>query len=126
MDLAAWSWDPAVLLFVGIAGGVYLRGWFHLPRRRMATALCFAGGLGMIVLALCSPIGAYDQLLFSSHMTEHLLLALGAAPLLLLGKPLVPLLWCLPDQERHGLARLLRPDGMLARIGGTLVEPRTP
>lgn len=124
MDLTAWSWDPAVLLFVATAGVLYLRGWFHSRRRQIGTALCFAVGLGSIVLALCSPIGFYDQVLFSSHMTEHLLLALGAAPLLLLGKPLVPLLWGLPDQERRGLGRLLRPTGMLARIGGSLVEPK--
>lgn len=125
MDLAAWSWDPAVLLFVAAAGGVYLRGWLHLRTRRIALALSFAGGLSLILLALCSPIGTYDQVLFSAHMTEHLLLALGAAPLLLLGKPLVPLLWGLPTQERRGLARLLKPDSMLPRIGGAMVDPKT-
>jgi putative membrane protein len=128
VDLGAWSFDPGVLLGVGLAAALYARGWQHLRRRgsRIATrsaALCFAGGLGLILLALVSPIGTYDQSLFSLHMTEHLLLTVGAAPLLLLGQPLVPCLWGLPNQERRGAARLLRPHGTLFRIGAVLARP---
>jgi putative membrane protein len=90
-----------------------------------SEAMCFAAGLALILLALVSPIGTYDQALFSLHMTEHLLLTVGAAPLLLLGKPLVPLLWGLPDQERRGAARLLKPRGTLFRLGSSLARPPT-
>jgi cytochrome c oxidase assembly factor CtaG len=57
-------------------------------------------------------------------MIEHLLLTIVAPPLLLLGRPLVPWLWGLPDQERRGAARLLAPHGPLARIGAALAEPK--
>jgi cytochrome c oxidase assembly factor CtaG len=124
MELSAWSWDPAVLLGVALAGVLYARGWLHLKRRGTGQAICFAAGLALIVLALCSPIGTYDQQLFSLHMTEHLLLALGAAPLLLLARPMVPLLWGLPTQERRGAGRLLRPHAPLTRFGTALVEPK--
>ncbi|HEY1292399.1 MAG TPA: cytochrome c oxidase assembly protein [Chloroflexota bacterium] len=128
MDLTAWSWDPAVLLGLGVAGVLYARGWRYLRRHGShlvtgAEATCFAAGLGLIFLALVSPIGTYDQALFSFHMTEHLLLTVGAAPLLLLGRPLVPMLWGLPDQERRGAVRLLRPRGALFGICSVLARP---
>jgi putative membrane protein len=120
-----WVWDPAVMLSVVLAAALYARGWLHLRRRKRAEAACFYSGLGVIVIALCSPIGAYDAQLFSLHMSEHLLLALVAPPLLLLGRPLVAMLWGLPPQERLGAARLLAPHGVLARIGWKLTQPRT-
>jgi putative membrane protein len=128
VDLTAWSWDPVVLLSIAVAGVLYTRGWRYLRRHgsHLATrgqAACFGAGLGLIVLALVSPIGTYDQSLFSLHMTEHLLLTVGAAPLLLLGKPLVPMLWGLPAQERRGAARFLRPRDPLFRLGSTLARP---
>jgi putative membrane protein len=87
-------------------------------------AWCFAGGLGAIGVALCSPIGTYDQQLFSLHMVEHLLLTIVAPPLLLLGRPLLPWLWGLPDQERRGAARWLVPRSALVKVFGLLADPR--
>jgi putative membrane protein len=129
VDPSAWSLDPFVLLGVGIAAVLYARGWRYLRRhsRHVATraqAACFGIGLGLILLALVSPIGTYDSDLFSLHMTEHLLLTVGAPPLLLLGGPLLALLWGLPNQERRGAARLLRPDGWLFHVGGSLARPQ--
>ncbi len=49
-------------------------------------------GLGVLVLALCSPIATYDTTLFSVHMVQHILLTLVAAPLLALGAPITLLL----------------------------------
>ena len=117
MDLSRWSFDPVVLLGTALAAVLYARGWRQLKRRKTASAVYFGVGLGLILIALCSPVGTYDQQLFSAHMTEHLLLALGAAPLLLLGKPMVPLLLGLPRQERRGAASLFK--------GLTAVGPRT-
>jgi putative membrane protein len=123
VDLAAWSWDPLVLLGAAASGYMYVRGWLRMGRRNSWRAASFGGGLVLILVALCSPIGTYDQQLFSLHMTEHLLLALGAAPLLLLGKPLVPMLWSLPPTERRGVARLFGPGTLLGRAAASLVRP---
>ena len=134
MALTAWSWDPAILLSIAVATLLYARGWRHLWRRRHLVgprvvgpepwrAVCFGAGLLTLVAALESPIGTYDQELFFLHMTEHLLLTMVAAPLLLLGAPLVPMLWGLPRQERHGAGRLLRPHGVLRQLGDALTNP---
>jgi len=124
MSLTAWTWDPAVLLGIAVAGGLYARGWRHLKRRSTSRAVLFASGLGLVLLALCSPIGTYDQDLFSLHMVEHLLLTIGAPPLLLLGKPLLPWLWGLPQQERRGVAKLIGPTSLAAQLGTLLADPK--
>ncbi len=49
-------------------------------------------GLGVLLFATQSVIGGYDTTLFTVHMTQHLLLTMLAAPLLLLGAPVTLLL----------------------------------
>jgi cytochrome c oxidase assembly factor CtaG len=54
-----------------------------------------------LFVALVSPLHALGEALFSAHMAQHLLLAAVAAPLLVLGAPLLPLLWALPLPYRR-------------------------
>ena len=59
----AWSFEPAVVVPVVAAAALYLRGWAALrprmPERFGAgRAAAFAAGLGVVLLALCSPIDA--------------------------------------------------------------------
>ncbi|HEY7332862.1 MAG TPA: cytochrome c oxidase assembly protein [Candidatus Limnocylindria bacterium] len=91
--LLAWSPDPVPLLGVGLAAAAYLWAVRRLaasgsraPHPRWRTA-SFLAGLGAIVVALNSPIEAYEGILFSVHMVQHMILELVAAPLLLLGAP---------------------------------------
>jgi cytochrome c oxidase assembly factor CtaG/cytochrome c2 len=46
--------------------------------------------------------------LFSAHMTQHELLMVVAAPLLVLGRPLIPALWALPMRWRKTLGGVSR------------------
>jgi putative membrane protein len=63
-------------------------------------------GLGAISAALLSPIDALAHDLFSVHMVQHMLLMVVAAPLLLLGAPVRPLLRGMPRSWR---LRVVRP-----------------
>ena len=65
----------------------------------------FALGWIALVIALCSPIHAWGSVLFSAHMTQHEILMLIAAPLLVLGRPVVPFLWALPRSTARSVAR---------------------
>ncbi len=96
-----WSWAAAVPL--ALAALVYARGVRALWRRagpgrgvRPWQAGAYAAGLIILVVALVSPLDALGSALFSAHMVQHLLLIVVAAPLLVLGRPLVPLIWALP------------------------------
>src|SRR5437879_9807270 len=86
---------------VAVAGALYTRG-FHLLHSQMADRFpywrlaCFLGGLAILLIAIASPLAAFDDLLLSVHMTQHILLMFAAPPLLLLGAPAMPLLRGLP------------------------------
>ena len=62
--------------------------------------MAFAFGWLALVVALVSPIDALSEILFSAHMTQHELLMIVAAPLMVFGRPLVAFLWALPARWR--------------------------
>jgi cytochrome c oxidase assembly factor CtaG len=74
------------------------------PRARAAS---FAAGLGAIAIALSPPVDGWSDRLLSVHMVQHLLLAMIAPPLLLLGGPVQFLLKRSPPRARRALARAL-------------------
>ena len=115
-DLArAWTFDPAVIATLVVSALLYGRGVRRLwdgagvgrgVRRREVG--CFAIGWLVLVAALVSPLHAMGDVLFSAHMVQHELLITVAAPLLVLGRPLVPMLWGLPPAWRRGAGRAAR------------------
>jgi cytochrome c oxidase assembly factor CtaG len=96
-DLArAWSFEPLVVISLVISAGFFIIGLRRCKSLRTWEALCFAGGWLALFVALVSPLHAWGRVLFSAHMSQHEVLMLVAAPLLVLGKPLVVFLWALP------------------------------
>src|SRR6185503_3851336 len=91
-----------------LTGGVYARGVRLSPRRWpwWRTTLFFLG-LVALVAALASGIELLAGDLFSVHMLQHMLLTVVAAPLLMLGAPIRPLLRGLPAAARSGVVRPL-------------------
>lgn len=70
----------------------------------MWQAAAFAGGLLSIAAALLSPIAWLSEFLFSVHMTQHEILMLISAPLLVFGQPLTAMLWAFPSSAREAWA----------------------
>jgi cytochrome c oxidase assembly factor CtaG len=97
----SWAFEPGVVIPLLLAGWLYLRGFRRL-RRASPNALggielsCYIAGWLTLVVALVSPLHPWGSVLFSAHMTQHELLMLVAAPLLVLGRPMIPFLWALP------------------------------
>jgi putative membrane protein len=94
----AWSFEPLVIISLVVVAVLFIIGLRRLKRRSIRTweALCFAGGWLALVIALVSPLHAWGRVLFSAHMSQHEVLMLVAAPLLVLGRPLIAFLWALP------------------------------
>jgi cytochrome c oxidase assembly factor CtaG len=99
----AWSFEPIVIISLTVSALMFAVGvsrlWRESPKRKALKtweALCFAGGWFALFIALVSPLHAWGSVLFSAHMTQHEILMLVAAPLLVLGRPLLPFLWALP------------------------------
>jgi putative membrane protein len=111
--LGAWSFEPGVVLPLAVAGWLYVRGIRALwrsaaPGRGVRGREVTAFGLGWLALAiaLVSPVHRWGEALFSAHMVQHELLMAVAAPLLVLGRPLIPWLWALPAGWRRPVGRL--------------------
>ena len=83
----------------------------------------FVAGLLVVFIALASPLDSFDALFVSAHMTQHLLLIMIAPALVLLGRPVVPLLRGLPKAfVKEGLGPFLTWPA-LRRILRWLVSP---
>ncbi|CAN5745704.1 hypothetical protein BH24GEM1_BH24GEM1_18150 [soil metagenome] len=108
----AWSWEPGVLLGLGVAAALYAGGMTRLraragdrTRARRREAVSFWAGWVLLAVALVSPLHRLGEALLSAHMTQHELLMVVAAPLLVLGRPFVVSLWGLPVGWRPVLGR---------------------
>jgi cytochrome c oxidase assembly factor CtaG len=80
----------------------YLRGWRHLRHASANVipawrAACFLAGIGLIWLAIGSPLGLLDEQLLTAHMVQHLLLMSIAPALIFMGSPVMPMLHGLPQ-----------------------------
>ncbi|HVT06195.1 MAG TPA: cytochrome c oxidase assembly protein [Polyangia bacterium] len=110
--LGWWSWRPWVLLGLTAASATYARGvtrlWANAGTghgiRRLSVA-AYGAGMAALVVALVSPLDPLSALLFSAHMSQHELLMLVAAPLIVMGHPVVALLWAVPPRARERLLR---------------------
>jgi len=75
---------------------------------RVRSAAPLALGMGVAAAAVLPPFHELSEELFSAHMVQHELLMTIAAPLIVLGRPMVVALWVLPRQWRVPVARFAR------------------
>jgi cytochrome c oxidase assembly factor CtaG len=106
--LLAWTFEPEVILPL-LAAALLYRWAVGVVRQAhpdnpVPRFRAWSWNLGLVVLliALESPIGTYDDTLFMVHMVQHLLLVMVAAPLLAIGAPITLLLRVASPKSRHG------------------------
>jgi putative membrane protein len=126
-----WTFDPAIVLPVGLAALLYGVGWTRLLRRSVngrgllkRQGLLFAAGWLCLAVALVSPLHQAGERAFTAHMIEHELLMLAAAPLLSLSHPLRAMIWAFPTRARQGLGGVGR-SGPIQAPWRVLTEPLT-
>jgi cytochrome c oxidase assembly factor CtaG len=109
-----WSFDPFVIVVavLVVAHEVGLSRLRHRSdpvrtRRRRLHSLAFYGGLGVLLVAIDSPIDYWASDYFFIHMLEHLLIAFYAPILIVFGAPWVPLMFALPVGARRKVGRFL-------------------
>lgn len=93
----SWNLDPLMIAGLIVAAAIYGRGARRLGRGASAHRIVsFYLGLGVLGLAVLSPVDALASTLFSVHMVQHLLLILVAPPLLVYSRPIVTSMLGLP------------------------------
>jgi cytochrome c oxidase assembly factor CtaG len=107
-----WSFDP-FLVIVGVVVVWHEIGLAHLKRRstpertrrRRMRSLLFYAGLGMLLIAVDSPIDYWADDYFFVHMIEHILIMFFAPILIVSGAPWLPLVHGLPVKVRRAVGR---------------------
>ncbi|WP_243761379.1 cytochrome c oxidase assembly protein [Streptomyces sp. YIM 98790] len=96
--------DPVFLSACLLAAGLY--GWGVLRLRLRGDAwpagrtAAFALGVLSIALVTCTALNDYGMVLFSAHMTQHMVISMLSPILLLLGAPVTLALRALPTAGR--------------------------
>ena len=109
-----WTWPPFIwipLLVTVVLYGIGITKMLRQVTRRRSllwSILWFALGWISLVIALDSPLHELGEQLFWVHMTQHEILMLISAPLLILGQPLIAFLWAMPSSWRQSAASLGR------------------
>src|SRR5580704_14690572 len=107
-----WSFDPFVIV-VAVVVAWHETGLYRLAKRsrpertreRRIRSLWFYAGLGVLLLAVDSPIDYWSDSYFMVHMVQHLLLMFAAPSLVVAGAPGQPLLDGLPGRSGQALTR---------------------
>jgi len=107
---------------------IYARGFRRLHARmprRFPWWRCgaFMSGLSVLLIAIASPLAAFDDLLLQVHMTQHMLLMFAAPPLIWLGAPQIPLLRGLPALVARRVVGPLIKSGPLRDGAAFLAQP---
>ena len=106
--LTNWGLEPFVIASLALSAWLYFLGARRLWREsavglgiRKWEAMAYAAGWLALFIALVSPLHPLGSVLFSAHMSQHEILMLVAAPLLVLGRPLIAFIWALPLNWRR-------------------------
>lgn len=126
--LESWSLPIPLTLSLVLVALAYLRGWLSyrtsspntIPSWRLAA---FMAGLFSVWIAEGSPLMAIDDDLLTIHMTQHILLMGVAPPLILLGAPVLPVLYGLPRRFVHRALNPILRWRMLRTIWKTASHP---
>lgn len=111
MTPASW-WSAWVFPWPTLAALVISLELYVLAYRRVSAfprirLLYFLAAMASLAVALLSPVGTYDGILFWVHMVQHLILIFVTAPLLSLSSPVALTLRALPPRGRRRLSRVL-------------------
>jgi putative membrane protein len=109
-----WTWAPTIVIPLLLIAGLYGIGVTRMRAREIYRRefiwpiLAFTLGWMSMVIALNSPLHEIGEQLFWAHMTQHEILMLISAPLLILGRPSIVFLWALPRSWRDATRRVGR------------------
>jgi len=107
-----WGVDPVLFVATVWVTGLYLYGVWVLRSRgdRWPVSRTFAFvvlGMGSFYFATSSGLAAYDTVLLSAHMVQHMILSMLVPLFLALGAPVTLMLRTLPSRPRGWLLALL-------------------
>ena len=120
--LTEWQLAPLPLVVTVWATGFYLLGAAALRRRGdrwpAGRTAAFLGGMAAFYIVTSSGLAAYDTVLLSVHMVQHMVLSMLVPLMLALGAPVTLALRTLPTAPRRWLLAVLH-----SRVAKVLAFP---
>jgi len=131
--LQHWSFDPFLIVVIvlviwheiGLAR-LARRSRPERTRQRRIRSIWFYSGLGVLLLAVQSPIDYWADDYFFVHMIQHLLLMFAAPTLIVAGAPWQPLIDALPGKTGRNATREVMTGGWsrpLRAVGSFMLSP---
>ncbi len=88
-------WDLNLFIMLNIVAATAWYAWAtrrvnaadHRSRWPVPYSACFYAGMALLALAYLGPLAAWSHTFFWVHMSQHLIVMMAAAPLLVLGEP---------------------------------------
>lgn len=126
-----FAWDfasPPAVLFLMFAAA-YVIGTIRLAMRSetdgsyWSNVAASIGGFVLLAIALAGPLDYYSGDLFAAHMAQHIVIAMFAAPLLLMARPMPAYIWALPRPFRIGVGTALTGSGAVVKLLTLLTRP---
>ena len=114
--LSSWGFNlfiavnlvAATTLYVMGTHRVNVRAVRHADRWPRWKSTCFLAGVAALALVYLGPIDAWSHTFFWAHMTQHLVVTMAAAPLLVLGDPITVAFRASGPVNRRRIVRALR------------------
>jgi putative membrane protein len=123
-----WKPDPVAGTILAAALVVYGTGTMRAWRAagwgrgiRVWEAGLFVAGWLTLAFATMSPLATWAEALFSVHMTQHELLTIVVAPLIISARPMTALAWTVPRSSRIGQQSLRVVSDLFAMFSAPLV-----
>lgn len=127
--VSAWDFSsPPAVLFLVLAGA-YTAGTIRLALRSetdsnyWSKVAAIVTAFILLAIALAGPLDYFSGELFAAHMSQHIVIAMFAAPLLLLARPMPAYIWALPRPLRIGVGTALTGSGVIVRAVRLLTRP---
>lgn len=126
--LDSWTVPPYFTGTVILTAIVYARGFYQLHRQMPSRyppwrLAAFMGGMGSLLIAIASPLAAFDDLLLQVHMAQHMLLMFAAPPLILLGAPQIVMLRGLPPAVARQVLGPILKSRTASQVANFLTHP---
>ena len=128
--ISAWDFSsPPAVLFLLLAAA-YTIGTARIALRSdthtgfWSKVGASVGAFALLAIALAGPLDYYSGDLFAAHMAQHIVIAMVAAPLLLMGRPMPAYIWALPRPLRIGAGSALTGSGLIVRVLTALTRPQ--
>lgn len=126
---SAWDFTSTSAILFLLLAATYLVGSVRLlmrTRTDRSSRMKFAAGLSSFVLlgfSLAGPLDVYATDLFALHTTQHIVIAMLAAPLMLVARPMPAYIWAFPRPLRIGAGTALTEAAIVIRVVRLLTRP---